>query len=361
VKRSTRSCGWALAIAVIAGGCHDAEHGEAPPRFEVTTPLRDDIELTREYVGQVRAIQHIEVRALERGYLEHIAIDEGQRLSEGQLMFQIMPAVYRAELARSQAEADYAQIELGNTLSLRDGGVVSEQEVSLARARLRQATAERQLANTHLGFTSIRAPFDGLSGRLEVRRGSLVDEGELLTVLSDNHEMWVYFNVSEAEYLGYQSSHEAGERRAVRLRMANGEIFDQPGVIQTIEADFDSETGTIAFRAGFPNPNGLLRHGETGQVAMTTRLEDVLVVPQLAAFDVLDKTFVFVVDAEGVVRQREIQISEALPHLYVVSAGLTERDRILLEGLRRVHDGDHVRAVDRDPSEVRAELDVPAE
>lgn len=350
-----------LALAAMMAGCHAEAHETEAPSFEVTTPLRDDAEITREYVCQIQAIQHIELRALERGYLQVVSIDEGQHVTAGQALFQITPAVYRAELASREAEAELAQIELANTEILREGGVVSDQELALARARLRQAAAERQLANTHLSFTTIRAPFDGIVGRLEVRRGSLLEEGELLTVLSDTHEVWVYFNVSEAEYLAYQSRRDYAQRRTVRLRMANGALFDQPGVIQTIVADFDSETGTIAFRAGFPNPSGLLRHGETGQILMTEELNDVLLVPQMATFDVLDKKYVFVVNDEGEVHAREIRVGEELPHLYVVAEGLTEHDRILLEGLRSVQEGDRISPVDRDPTEVRAELVVPAE
>lgn len=356
-------CWVALSIAMVAAACGEEHHEAELPRFEVTTPLRQDTEITREYVCQIRAIQHIELRALERGYLQEIFIDEGQPVSEGDRLFQIVPVVYQAELARVAAEAERAQIELANTRTLREGNVVSENELALARANLRRATAERDLARAHLRFATLQAPFDGIVGRLHVRRGSLLEEGELLTVLADNHEMWVYFNVSEAEYLSYQAHNrtDGGQARTVQLRMANGEVFEHPGTIQTIEADFNNETGTIAFRAGFPNPEGLLRHGETGQVLMTTPLEGALLIPQSATFDVLDQKYVFVVDSEDTVRARLIQVAEELPHLYVISEGLSDDDRILLEGLRRVRDGDGIEPVERDPSEVVEELDLPAE
>ena len=353
----------ALSVAAVAGACGHAEHGEGePPRFEVTTPSRQDTQVEHEFVCQIRAIQHIELRALEGGYLQEIFVDEGESVTEGQRLFQITPVVYRAEYERSAAEAEFAGIELSNTRRLREGNVVSESELALARANMHKAAAQRQLARAHLDFASLRAPFDGLIGRLHVRRGSLLEEGELLTVLSDNHEMWVYFNVSEREYLAYRAAHPDGEARPVRLRMANGELFDQPGTIQTIEADFNNETGTIAFRAGFPNPDGILRHGETGEIIMTTPLEDALLIPQVATFDILDRKYVFVVDSDGVVHSREIVVAETLPHRYVVSEGLTEDDRILIEGLRRVRDGDRISAVERDPAEVFEELqNLPAE
>ena len=194
-----------------------------------------------------------------------------------------------------------------------------------------------------------------------VRRGSLLDEGATLTELADNSEMWVYFNLSESQYLAYRAIHGVNDPVPVQLQLANGEIFDQPGTIQTIEADFNNETGTIAFRAGFPNPDGLLRHGETGEILMTTTLPQVLVIPQEAVYRVLDMIYVYVVDDEDVVHARQITIGQELPHLYVIPTGLEEGEHVLIEGLRRVRDGDTIEQQVRDPHEVFQELnDLPA-
>ncbi len=203
----------------------------------------------------------------------------------------------------------------------------------------------------------MKAPFDGIMGRLSVRLGSLVSEGELLTTLSDNGRMWVYFNVTEAEYLDYRARAGTGEAPLVSLVMANGKVFDQPGRVETIEADFNPETGTIAFRATFPNPVGLLRHGETGRVVMRTELERALLIPQKSTFEVLDKRFVYVVDAKNVAHAREISVTHELPHLFVVDGGLQDTDRLLLEGLSRVR----VSLEFIEPDRALANLDVPAE
>ena len=341
---------------------HETHHAEAPARFAATTPLRRDTEVTTELVCQIRAIQHIEVRALEGGYLRDIFVDEGQTVRVGQHLFQITPVLYQAELDRTSAEARVAEVEYRNTQALHEGNVVSTNELAISRANLERAAAQRALSDAHLRFASLNAPFSGILGRLHVRRGSLIEEGELLTELSDNSEMWVYFNVSEAQYLDYRAEHRGSEPVHVRLRMANGELFDQVGTIQTIEADFDNETGTIAFRAGFPNPNRLLRHGETGKILMCDVVEDALLIPQKATYRILDKVFVYVVDPHGVVRAREIVLgNQAIPHLYVVREGLTERDRVLIDGIRRVRDGDHIEPRMQRPEVVFAGLAVPAE
>lgn len=348
-----------LLVPLLGGlvGCSEPEaHAEERRTLEVTSVLRQDTEVVHEYVCQIRAHQHIEVRALESGYLNDIYVDEGHEVHEGERLFQILPTLYRAELEMASAEMRSAEIEFQNTSMLRDGNVVSENELALARANLEHSAAARRLANAHLNFAGIVAPFDGIVGRLMVRRGSLLEEGELLTVLSDTSQVWVYFNLSESAYLAYRAVHDVGDPVPVQLRMANGEMFDQPGVIQTIEADFNNETGTIAFRAGFPNPGRILRHGETGEILLTTVLPQALVIPQAATYQVLDHTYVFVVGEDGVVHAREITVGEQLPHIYVVREGLEEGEHILIEGLRQVRDGDTIEQEVRAPEEVLEEL-----
>jgi membrane fusion protein, multidrug efflux system len=217
------------------------------------------------------------------------------------------------------------------------------------------------LASTHRSMTEIHAPFDGLMGRFHVRVGSLVSEGDLLSTLSDNSTVWVYFNVSEAEYLKYKSRPDSDKPAEVKLVMADGQLFDQVGKVETIEADFNNETGNLAFRATFLNPKGLLRHGETGKVLMTVPLKNALLIPQKATFDVLDKKFVFVIDEQNVVHSRPITVSAQLPQIYVVESGLDEHEKILIDGLRKVRDGAHVEVDLKEPGEVFGHLEVPAE
>lgn len=350
--------GGLLAVPMFAGCGHKAHPHTEEAVFQTTSPLRSDTEVTREYVCQIRAIQHIELRALESGYLDNIFVDEGQRVHKGQQMFQILPKLYLAELRKAQAEVAVAQIEYQNTKRLAEGHVVSTSELALSKAKLDKAHAEQDLAKVHLGFTDIRAPFDGIMNRLLVRRGSVVEDGELLTTISDNSKMWVYFNVNEAEYLDYKTQHDASS--TVQLMMANGKPFAHLGKVETIEGDFHNETGTIAFRATFPNSEGLLRHGETGKILAKTPLKNVLVVPQKSTFDVMDKKFVFVVDKAGVVHSKQIEVSIELQQIYVVKSGLTEQDEVMLEGLRKVKDGDKIATKHLDPKQVLAHLEVPA-
>lgn len=298
---------------------------------------------------------------METGYLEKIYVDEGQFIKKGQLMFQIMPRLYQAELERAEAEANFAEIEYQNTKRLAETNVVAPNELALAKAKLDKAKAELSLAQVHLDFTQVRAPFDGIMDHFHVRLGSLVEEGELLSTLSDNHEMWVYFNVPEAEYLEYQTNVKKDSVINVKLQMANLKMFEFPGKVTTIEADFNNETGNIAFRATFPNPKGLLRHGETGNILVEKPLNNALLIPQKATFEVLDQRYVFVVDKDNVIRTRHIKVGAELTHLYEVKSGLEETDIILLEGLRKVKEGEKIEPDFQKPEYVLEHLELHAE
>ena len=351
-----------VVLAVCMTAC-TADHEEHEPQATLlaTTPLRIDTTITKEYVGQIRAFQHIELRALERGYLEQTLVDEGQIVRKGQLMFRILPTMYEAELQKAKAEARIAELEYLNTKTLADKNVVSQSELALARARFDKAQAEVGLAQTHVNFTRIQAPFTGMMDRLQVRQGSLLDEGDVLATFADNSQLWVYFNVPEAEYLDYKSRTSSVDGDSVSLRMANGAMFPYRGTISAIEADFNNETGNIAFRATFPNPKGLLRHGETGTIVMSNQLSNALLIPQKASFEVLDKTYVYVIDAKGAVQSRLITVKAELPHVYAVADGITESDRVLIEGLRRVHVGDTIRVRVMEPRDVMKTLALDAE
>lgn len=351
-------CGLFLATSCGTDEVEKEEEGS----FIVSSPMVKDTMIIKDYVCQIHSIQHIELRALERGYLQDIFVDEGQAVKKGQRLFQIMPSIYEAEMQKAQAEADFAEIEYQNTARLADQNVVSMNEKAMAKAKLAKAKAELKLAQVHLGFTEIKAPFDGIVGKFQdVRKGSLLDEGELLTTLSDNGNMWVYFNVPEAEYLTYQNELIREKKLQVNLLMANNEYFEFPGVVETIESDFNNETGNIAFRATFPNPNRLLRHGETGNIQVNTKMKKAILIPQKATFEVLEKRYVYIVDKNNVAHAREIEIAAEIPDLYVIRKGMKATDRIVVEGIRKVSDNEKLHYEYQKPEKVFSELNVYVE
>jgi membrane fusion protein (multidrug efflux system) len=348
--------------AAISASCQSKKEEKEPAgKLLVTSPLLKDTTIIKDYVCQIHAIQHIEIRALEKGYLQKIFVDEGQLVKKGQLMFQIMPMMYEAEMQKAQAEANYAKTEYLNAKMLADSNIISKNQLALVKAKYDKAKAELSLSRVRLGFTEIKAPFDGIMDRFQVRLGSLVDEGDLLTTLSDNSKLWVYFNVPEAEYLNFKTVSQSDNMKNVRLLMANNEIYEYPGVVETIEADFNNETGNIAFRATFPNPKVLLRHGETGSIQMVVPLKKALIIPQKATFEILEKKYVYVVDKDRTVHSREIVIRSEMPDLYIIKNGLKAEERILLEGIRKVRDGEKITYKYQEPKSVLSHLKVYTE
>lgn len=355
------------------GGAHAESHGEghgagghhAVHKIIVTTPVKKDVISTQQYVCQIHSCQHIEVRALEGGYLEKINIKEGQHVKKGDLLFKILPTLFQARMESELAEANRVQIELDNAQSLLDKGIVSSQEIALKKAELAKAKAKVQLAQAELGFTNVKAPFDGIVDRQRNQLGSLIEEGDVLTTMSDNSLMWVYFNVPEAQYLEYKAELDKdggkSDHLQIELKLANGEIFPQQGKIGAIEADFNNMTGNIPFRADFPNPEGLLRNGQTGTILIHRTLQNILVIPQRATFEILAKRYAFVVDKDNVVHQRDIEIEGEQDDIFVLKGGLKEGEKIILEGIRQVKDGDKIKYDFRDPQEVLSNLKYHAE
>ncbi|KIG16219.1 putative Co/Zn/Cd efflux system membrane fusion protein [Enhygromyxa salina] len=352
-----------LACSLSAEG-HEEEH-EVQRKVVLTSPMTRDVVNTQQYVCQIHSRRHIELRALERGYLEEIQVQEGQAVKQGELLFKLLPVVYKAQLHADQAELLQADIELRNTKKLFERDVVSDQELALAQAKRAGAKAKVELAAAELAFTEIRAPFDGIIDRQYEQQGSLMEEGDILTTVSDNDVMWVYFNVPEANYLELESIPGATDPAhpqllkfpdtQIELQLANGKIFEHAaGDSVTVESEFDNETGNILFRADFPNPNGLLRHGQTGTLLIHETLENAIVIPQRATFEILDKQYVYVVGDDGAVHQREVEISHAMDDIFIIASGLAVTDKIVLDGVRQVHDGDHPETEFRAPQEVLA-------
>ena len=342
-----------LCLLVALSGCdHKKKEIHESGKFTVTSPIKVDTSYDKEYVSQIQSFRNIEIRAQEKGYLEKINVDEGQHVRAGQVLFRIMPKLYEAEYLKAQAETKAAELEMMNTKTLADKKIVSDAELKLAQAKLEGAKANLSLAKIHLSFTEITAPFDGTIDRIRFKLGSLIDEGSLLTSLSDNKNVFAYFNVSEAEYLNYRLRSNADQKTSASLILANNEPYKYKGVVETIESEFDNTTGNIAFRAKFPNPDNLLRHGETGKVQIRIPLAGAIVIPQKATYEIQDKIYVYVVDKNNVVRSKGITVKASLPDLYVVDKGLCEDDRILLEGVQNVKDDDKIQYAFVEPRRV---------
>lgn len=339
-------------------------------QYPVTTPLLVDTVLTKEYIADIHSLQNVEIRARVKGYIETIHIDEGKAVKAGQVIFSISGNEYQQELTKAKAnlksalaEVKQAEIDLKNAQLLSDKNVVSKTELEMAQSKLEAANAKVEEAKSNeaqailnLSYTQIKAPFDGIINRIPNKVGSLIEEGTLLTTISNNKEIYAYFNVSEREYLEYVSDKNKTEKKEVRLMLANNTIYPSIGMIETVEGEFDKTTGNIAFRAKFENPNDVLKHGASGKILLKTELKNALIIPQKSTFEIQENTYVYAVDNNNVVQLKTVVPKFRIQNLYVITSGLTTDDKVLYEGIQLVKEGDKINSQIVAPKEAFASL-----
>lgn len=347
-----------ILISVLLASCSSERKDKkiASEKYKLICPIVKDTVYTNEYVAEINAFQNIEIRAKVDGFLENIHVDEGQRVKKGQLLFTINSQAYlqhvqkvTAVLQSATAELKSAEIEWENTKKLLEKNIIADTELEVVKAKaeamkakVAEAQADVDQAKLNLSFAQIKAPYDGIINRIPYKTGSLIDEGTLLTTISNNKEMFAYFNVSEKDYLDYVVAFEQGKPKLVSLMLANNTLYPHIGYIETTASEFDKNTGTIAFRAKFPNPNNILKHGATGKILVNTALKNALLIPQKSTFDQQENLCVFVVDNGGKVRIQKIVPTLRLPKLFAVGSGLSVKDKIIYEGVQLVKEGDVV-------------------
>jgi RND family efflux transporter MFP subunit len=325
-------------------------------KYPTTKPVLVDTTFTIDYVAEIQSVQNVEIRSKINGYIEKIHIDEGKSVKAGQLLFSINSQTIQKDLLKAKAlvksalaEAKNAELDLQNTKTLANKNIVSKTELEksqaiyvAALARIEEQRANQSTAEIQLSMTKIKAPFDGVINRIPFKIGSLINEGTLLTSISNNNSVYAYFNVSEKEYLNFKEQKGKNQSEDISLILANNKPHRYKGSIETIEGEFDQNTGNIAFRAKFANPELLLKHGSSGKVQLNNSIKKALIIPQKATFEIQDKIYVFVVGANNKIQSRNIEIKQRIQHIYVIESGLSTSDNIIYEGIQNLKDGDTI-------------------
>ncbi|MFP4292451.1 MAG: efflux RND transporter periplasmic adaptor subunit [Cyclobacteriaceae bacterium] len=325
-------------------------------KLPVTSLMPKDIMLHHEYVADIQAIQNVEIRARVKGYLEKIYVDEGQRVKKGQPLFSINDEEYKSRLAKTKAnletaiaEAKAKELEVDRVKLLSDKKVISSTELEVAKAQLNAAHARIDEARSafsnaqiELSYTYMKAPFDGIVDRIPLKVGSFISEGTLLTTVSDNSSFHTYFNMSEKEYLQYMKTrlgNDEIDHDEVELILADGSKYPYIGKIQTMEGEFEEGTGSIAFRAHFPNPDKIVKHNASGKIRLTNLVEDALFIPQKSVFSIQDKNFVYVVGEDNKVKMKSFDLKTRFSYFYLIDGGLEAGEYIVYEGVQNIRDG----------------------
>ncbi|WP_207632727.1 efflux RND transporter periplasmic adaptor subunit [Foetidibacter luteolus] len=343
----------AITGCTVKGGTENT--GEKPITLPVVRLEEKDTVLQQGYVTDIQALQNVEIRAKVPGFIDKILVDEGQAVTKGQPLFIINDAEYQTQLSQSKAalasavaEAKTAELEMKRVKILVEKNIISKTELELAEAKIKSAEAKisearslEENAKIRLSYTYIRSPFNGVIDRIPFKVGSLVTEGNLLTTVSNLEAMYAYFNVSENEYLRYMKTKKSNKPSMddVVLVLADGTEYAYKGDIETMESEFDENTGSIAFRAKFPNPEKILKHGASGKVKLTTEVSSALMIPQKAVFEIQDKNYVFVVGKDNKVTMKNFAPQTRIDEFIIVKSGLSAGDTIVYEGIQSIRDG----------------------
>lgn len=353
---------------LVLQGCSSKEEKEKTVTPLVSTVTVDTASVITEleFSGMLEGISNIEIRPQAEGYLEKIFVDEGAYVRKGQSLFLINDTPYSEKLNQSTASLqtalanrEKARIETTRIQKLVEGKVVSDvqlknaqAELSAANSAVRQAEAAKKSAAISKGFTLIKAPVNGYVGKLPYRVGSLVghNEPEPLSVVSDINTMYAYFSMSEEAFLQFKQQYsgktiEEKIKRipSVRLMLPDNSVYEEQGKVDIVQGQFDKSTGSIMFRASFPNAGGLLRSGNTGKIIMSQYNKNVIQIPQSATYELQNKVMAYVVGKDNKLKSVSLKIRQKTALNYIISEGLKPGDILVSKGLERLHEGIQVK------------------
>lgn len=352
-------------LALVLSSCADknqAPTAPPPPVLPVLAITSANTTTDAEYPAAIQGTVDVEIRPQVSGNLDRIFVDEGAYVSKGQTLFKINERPFReqlnnalASLHAAEAALINANLEVDKLTPLVQNKVVSDYQLKTAKAsqkiaaaNIEQAKAMVGSAKINLGYTNVTAPVSGYIGRLPKKQGSLVSAAdvEALTTLSDVHEVFAYFSLSETDFINFKTQYAGnslGDKikklPPVTLILADNSSYPQTGKIDMVDGQFDKTTGAITIRATFPNANGTLRSGNTGKIRLGLNHDDAILVPQAATVEMQDKVFVFTVGKDNKVTKMPITVVGKSGTNYLIKEGVKTGDQIVLSGIDKLQDG----------------------
>jgi len=315
--------------------------------------------IVKDYIGTIEGKLNVEIRPLVEGVLEEIYVDEGDYVEKGQDLFKVNPLPYQEILNNAiasenveKAKLKNARLEIERLQPLIDNEVIAPIQLQsalanyeIAKASLARASAAVASAQINLGFTLIKAPVSGYIGRIPKRVGNLSTKGEKtpLTVLTDVSEVYVYFSMSESDYLYFTKKNVNDSVKnslgsiipEAKLILADGKEYNKYGIVDAVNGQVNRSTGSISLRATFPNSQDIMRSGNTGTIKLKESKKGVILVPQEATTTIQDKVFVYLLNKDNTVQLQEIKIDGTADKKYIVVDGLDINDVIILTGFNK--------------------------
>jgi membrane fusion protein (multidrug efflux system) len=324
----------------------DQQVRRATPFPVVAVPLKDVTGFTS-YPVSIEGTINSGVRAKVAGYITKVLVDEGQRVTKGQTLFTLETQSLSQDAGAAKANVNAAQVEVDKLKPLVEKDIIGSAQLQTAEARLAQAKANYNSVNASIGYATIKSPVNGYVGGISFREGALVSPGDPtpLTTVSDIDEVYAFFSMNERDYLNFLQTAE-GENLSekiknappVELRLVNGKSYEQKGKIETVTGQVNTSTGTVSFRARFPNPNRLLANGNSGNIRIPKTYKSVPVIPEAATFEQQGKVYVYRVQGDTLAVSTAIEIADRVENLVVVASGIEEGDKIVAQGVGKLRD-----------------------
>ena len=307
------------------------------------------------YPATIKGVQDVQISPKVGEFIVRINVKEGQTVSAGQVLFEIDNVTYQAQVRQAQAavntartQVNTAQLTYENSKKLHENHVIGDYELQTsqntfeqAKAGLAQAEAALANAKEALSFCYVKSPANGVVGTLPFKVGALVGAQNVLTTVSNNSTMEVYFSVNEKVALEMSKTGNGLESMpAVKLQLADGTIYENEGKVTKMSGVIDAATGTVQLIAVFPNPNKLLKSGASGNIVIPSELNNAIVIPQSCVMEVQNKKFVYTLGSDKKVKYTEIKVAPQNDgNNYVVTDGLKVGDKYVTNGITKLNDG----------------------
>ncbi|MCX7551167.1 efflux RND transporter periplasmic adaptor subunit [Xanthomarina sp. F2636L] len=344
------------ALVVLLNSCGNKQTEQKPAYimpYPVAKVEKQDVVTHESFPATIEGKVNSQVRPKVSGYIKEVLVKEGEFVKQGQLLFKLETESLSQDANAAKANVNAAQVEVDKLKPLVEKNIISSVQLETAKAQLLQAQSAYNGITANIGYANVKSPVDGVVGSINYRKGALVSAQDPLplTNVSSIEEVYAYFSMNEKEFITFMGEAEGETAQEklekfpeLKLRLANGDLFDKSGKIETITGDINTQTGTITFRARFDNKQGLLRNGSSGTILIPRYFKDVIVIPSESTFERQGKSFVYTVVNDSLV-DKPISILKSANRLYIINNGIEVGQTILAKGINKVSPGAKIKPI----------------